>query len=151
MIYAAANGELPVVEYLIEAGANVEATNQVQNVMIEMTFLIHAHVIVSVWIYSIDLCSKERPFAGGPISGSDRSEYQCEEQCKSTSFYRCNIESDPPMGQEGWTALTNAAASGNLSVISFLLNNAVTTMHDPQQVGGESEPFRPIHSYDMCA
>ena len=80
LIYAAYNGHLPVVEFLLEKGADMEA-NTVSDVISSMwnhTYdvrhtWIYVCVNVSGWMDSIDMGCKGRSFSSGWISDGARS------------------------------------------------------------------------------
>ena len=62
LIHAAENGNLPMVEYLVEKGANMEAKNNVNDVMLSMwnhTYVTRIHICYvneSGRVDSIDIC-----------------------------------------------------------------------------------------------
>ena len=65
---AAEKGHLPVVEYLLERGADLEARDKVSHVIIDVklrTSHMNTPVNVSGWIHSIDICCNERSFTNG--------------------------------------------------------------------------------------
>ena len=68
LIWAAERGHLPVVEYLVERGADMEATYDVSDVIVGVkphTSLMNISVNVSGWIHSIDTGCQGRLFAYG--------------------------------------------------------------------------------------
>ena len=88
LMYAAGNGYLPMVEYLVERGADMEAKNIVSDVISLMwnhTHLTYAHecicVNVSEWKHSIDVGCMERSFTSGWIFGGERSWYGSKGWC----------------------------------------------------------------------
>ena len=87
LIRAARNGRLPVVEYLVERGADMEAKDNVSDVISLMwnhPYITNEHMSVygSAWIHSIGICCNGRSFASGWISGGERSWYGGKEWCK---------------------------------------------------------------------
>ena len=79
LMWAAMKGHLPVVEYLVERGADMEAKdNEVSDITPPMwyrTYVKYAYLSVngSGWIHSIDTCCKGRSFTNGWIFGGERS------------------------------------------------------------------------------
>ena len=72
---AARNGHLPMVEYLVERGADVGAKNNVNDVIIDaMLHTSHTNISVNVsgWMDSIDACCMGRSLTDGRISGGER-------------------------------------------------------------------------------
>ena len=67
---AAREGHLPVVEYLVERGADMEATDEVKNchvVDVNHPYVTHELMCVNAsgWMDSIDICCKEWQFPNG--------------------------------------------------------------------------------------
>ena len=71
MLYAATRGYLPVVEYLVERGADLEAKDRVCDVVIscDSEAIPMSHMRTSVtasgWIHSIEVCCNSWSFTGG--------------------------------------------------------------------------------------
>ena len=101
LIYAAMCGHLPVVEYLVEKGADMEAKDLVSDVISLMwnhPYVTHKYTSMnaSAWIHSIDAC-KEWSFTSGWISGGERSWYRGKGYCK-----RCHIIGVKPHIRHTW-------------------------------------------------
>ena len=70
MIHATKQGHFPIVEYLVEKGADMEAKNRVTNVISlswKHSYVTHEYVSMNIseWIHSIDEGCKEWSFASG--------------------------------------------------------------------------------------
>ena len=69
MIWAAINGRFPVIEYLVERGADIQAKNNVSDVIIsyETTHTSHMNISVNVseWIHTVAKCCNGRSFSSG--------------------------------------------------------------------------------------
>ena len=87
LLLAAEKGHFPVIGYLLEKGAEMEAKDEVSDVISSMwshTYVTHEYTYVNVseWIHSIDARCKGRSFANGWIFAGERSWYGGKELCK---------------------------------------------------------------------
>ena len=77
LVWAACSESLPVVEYLLARGANIEATDKVRGVLIDMK--LHTQLTctwLQGWTHAIDdFCAGESWFPSGWIFGAERSCY----------------------------------------------------------------------------
>ena len=80
LLYAAGYGHLPMVKYLMEKGANIEAKDEVSDVISMIwnhTYVTHEYICVNVsgWKDSIDGCCNERSLTSGGMSARERGWY----------------------------------------------------------------------------
>ena len=65
MMYVAENGHLPVVEYLLERGADTETKDDVGIALSSFYEKPHIRHTCIAWTHSIDGCCMERSFTSG--------------------------------------------------------------------------------------
>ena len=77
LMYAADKGHLPVVEYLVERGADMEAKDNVSGEIVHSmsyTYICYTFLngIVSAWIHAVVACNKKCSSANDKLSGEER-------------------------------------------------------------------------------
>ena len=93
LICGASNNSLPVVEYLVEKGADVEAKGNVSDVISSIwnhyKYVTRKYISVNIsgWIHSIEVECNQQSFTSGWIFGGERGWYRGKGSCKWEMCY----------------------------------------------------------------